>query len=102
MNAEASGRNAAPASVRRDGDALVFAGTLDRNATARLWPQARPLLAGARRIDLSAVGAVDSAGLALLAEAAEQMPEPEITGAPEGYAELRAAYRLDDRLGFGD
>lgn len=92
--------SAAEASLRKDGDTLVFAGALDRAAAAALWPQARALVAGARRFDLSAVSSVDSAGLALLAELAEQAPGVDVQGEPSGLAELRAAYRLDASLGF--
>lgn len=89
------------ASVRKDGEALVFAGALDRAAAAALWPQARALVAGARRFDLTQVSSVDSAGLALLAELAAQAPDVAVVGEPAGLAELRAAYRLDASLGFG-
>jgi len=91
----------ATASVRRDGETLAFAGALDRAAAAALWPQARPLAAGVRRFDLSEVASVDSAGLALLAELAAQAPGVAVVGEPTGLAELRAAYRLDESLGFG-
>lgn len=93
--------SAAAASLRKDGDTLVFAGELDRDAAAALWPQARALVAGARRFDLSAVSSVDSAGLALLAELAGLAPGVDVQGEPAGLAELRAAYRLDASLGFG-
>lgn len=93
--------SAAVASLRKDGDTLVFAGALDLAAAAALWPQARALVAGTRRFDLSAVSSVDSAGLALLAELAEQAPGVDVQGEPAGLAELRAAYRLDASLGFG-
>lgn len=93
--------SAAVASLRKDGDTLVFAGALDLAAAAALWPQARALVAGTRRFDLSAVSSVDSAGLALLAELAEQAPGVDVHGEPAGLAELRAAYRLDASLGFG-
>ena len=86
--------------VTREGDALVFRGVLDRDAVAAVWTQARPLLAGIHRLDLNAVPAIDSAGLALLAELAGGVPGATIEGAPTGYTELRAAYRLDPALGF--
>lgn len=92
-----------PASVRRDGDALVFTGALDRAAAAALWRQIQPLRQGARRIELAAVSRVDSAGLALLAELAADGaagPGLAVTGLPVGLTELRSAYRLDDALGF--
>lgn len=88
------------AGARRDGDTLVFAGALVRAACAALWPQALALVAGARRFDLRAVDAVDSAGLALLAELAERAGGIAVDGAPPGLAELRAAYRLDEALRF--
>ena len=51
---------------------------------------------------------VDSAGLALLAELADESRADDsvagngivVVGAPAGLAELRAAYRLDERLAF--
>ena len=82
------------------GDALVFHGPLDRAATPSLWKQAQPLLAGIRRLDLTAVAAVDSAGLALLAELADRVPAVAVAGNPPGLSELRAAYRLGPSLGF--
>jgi phospholipid transport system transporter-binding protein len=89
------------AGVRKDGEALVFSGALDRDAAATLWSQARALVGGVRRFDLNAVTEVDSAGLALLAELAAQVEGVEVVGTPAGLSELRAAYRLDDALGFG-
>jgi len=89
------------AGLRKDGEALVFSGALDRAAAATLWSQARALVSGVRRFDLNAVSTVDSAGLALLAELAAQVEGVEVVGTPVGLSELRAAYRLDDALGFG-
>lgn len=89
------------AGVRRDGEALRFDGALVRDAVPALWRAARPQAAGVRRIDITAVTGIDSAGLALLsALAATAGPGAEITGAPPGLAELSAAYRLDGALGF--
>ncbi|HJR73759.1 MAG TPA: STAS domain-containing protein [Luteimonas sp.] len=89
------------ATVRREGEALVFAGALERAAVAALWRQAQPLLKDLRRLDLSAVSAVDSAGLALLAELAERIGAGvQVEGDPPGLAELRAAYRLAPDLTF--
>jgi phospholipid transport system transporter-binding protein len=79
---------------------LVFSGTLDRAAVAVLWPQLQKTVAGARRLDLSAVSRVDSAGLALLAELAAMAGGVAVLGRPEGLAELCAAYRLQDDLSF--
>ncbi len=93
------------ATLRRDGDALVFSGVLDRTAATALWPQAAPLLAGVARLDLRDVAQLDSAGLALLAELAEraraQRGQPvDVVGSPAGLDELRAAYRLSPTLDF--
>lgn len=89
---------AAAATVTRDAETLVFGGALERAAAAALWRQAQPLRAGLRRLDLTAVSQVDSAGLALLAELAGSGID--VVGAPAGLADLRAAYRLDERLAF--
>ncbi|GAB3339461.1 STAS domain-containing protein [Marilutibacter aestuarii] len=88
-------------SARREGDALVFAGTLDRDACAGVWAQASGLLDGVTRFDLAHVARIDSAGLALLAELADRAGAVTIQGSPEGLAELRSAYRLDARLAYG-
>ncbi len=90
--------------VERAGEALRFTGALLRGDVAALWPQALAQLNGLRRIDLTAVERVDSAGLALLAELAERLADRSddvvIDGAPIGLTELRAAYRLSPQLGF--
>lgn len=88
------------ATLRREGEALVFAGVLARDAVAGLWQQALPQLAGVRRLDLTGVRSVDSAGLALLAELAARAGGAAVDGSPEGLGELRDAYRLDDALAF--
>lgn len=86
--------------TRRD-DTLVFTGTLDRAAVPALWVQLPGTLAGVCRFDLSAVAGVDSAGLALLAEAAALTGgRVALLGQPAGLDELRAAYRLQDGLSF--
>ena len=90
----------ANAGVTRAGEALRFAGVLSRAQVPALWKQL-PALDGLRVLDLDAVTSVDSAGLALLAELAAKLDGGVIlTGNPAGLAELRTAYRLDDRLGF--
>lgn len=88
------------ASLRRDGDALVFAGALLRDAVPALWRQALSSLDGVRRFDLTAVSRIDSAALALLAELAARAGDVRIDGMPEGLAELGAAYRLTPALGY--
>jgi len=91
----------ADASVRRDGDALQFSGALDRPVVAALWSQALPLAGGVSRFDLTQVGHVDSAGLALLAELATRAGAAvTVAGNPSNLAELRAAYRLAPDLTF--
>lgn len=89
------------ASVRCDGDALVFTGALLRDDVAALWRQVPKTLDGVRRLDVRAVERIDSAGLALLAElCARTGSEVAVAGAPDGLAELRGAYRLSPTLGF--
>ena len=95
-----AGPASAPASVLRDGERLVFSGALDRPACSGLWTQLQPLLGAVRTLDLSAASQVDSAGLALLAELAALNPGAVVVGAPAGLDELRAAYRLDEALGY--
>ncbi|MEO6366123.1 MAG: STAS domain-containing protein [Luteimonas sp.] len=91
----------ADASVARDGDALRFSGVLDRPAVAALWSKALPLSGGVSRFDLTQVGHVDSAGLALLAElAARAGGAVAVVGNPSNLTELRAAYRLGPDLAF--
>lgn len=95
---------ASDAHIRRDGDALVFAGALDRAAAAALWAQAAAQLPGVQRFVLTNVTTVDSAGLALLAELAARLraarADVSIEGEPAGLSELRAAYRLTPGLDF--
>lgn len=95
------GAAGAQASVRRDGERLVFSGALDRPACATVWKQLQPmLLHEVRTLDLAAISHVDSAGVALLAEVAARNPGASLLGSPAGLDELRAAYRLDHRLAF--
>ncbi len=89
------------ARVHAEGDALAFAGALDRAVVASLWPAAMAAVGHARRLDLRAVSHVDSAGLALLAELAGKIGDGvRVEGDPPGLAELRAAYRLAPDLAF--
>ena len=95
--------NAEPATValQRDADVLRFSGNLTVNATsAGAWTSALAALGGARRFDLTGVGHVDSAGLALLAELAQRAGGVSIEGDPTGLAALRAAYRLTPALEY--
>lgn len=95
---------ASNASVRREDDALVFAGALDRAAAQALWPAVSQALNGTQRIVLAEVTTVDSAGLALLAELATRLRSagatPRFEGAPAGLDDLCNAYRLTPGLDF--
>ncbi|MGV8931596.1 MAG: STAS domain-containing protein [Luteimonas sp.] len=91
---------ASKASVMRDGDALVFTGALLRGDVAALWRQASRALDGVRRFNLTAVPRIDSAGMALLAELANDGGTIVIDGAPAGLTDLQAAYRLTPQLAF--
>ena len=89
----------AHAEATRAGEALRFAGALSRDSVPALW-KALPALDGVRSLDLRAVTALDSAGLALLVALAERMDGASIEGRPHGLAELLAAYRLTPALAF--
>jgi phospholipid transport system transporter-binding protein len=93
----------AEARAERAGPSLRLHGHLDRAAASRLWPQLRGQLDGVTTLDLEQVRALDSAGLALLAElsaciTASSGQRPALLGTPPGLEELRAAYRLDRAL----
>jgi len=87
------------ASITRKGPVLTFSGALTRAAVPSLWTAAQPLLDGVTQLDLSAVGQIDSGGLALLVELTTRA-QLTINGAPPGLGELRAAYRLTPALRF--
>jgi phospholipid transport system transporter-binding protein len=91
----------AAARMSLDAETLRFEGALVRSETVRLWPQLQATTTALAAIDLSAVERIDSAGLALLSWLATRAGGAlRIEGSPPGYAELRAAYRLDDGLGY--
>ncbi len=94
--------SSATARVHRDGDALAFAGAVTAATVPALWSAARGLRGGAARLDLHAVTALDSAGLALLAELAELADAGTLAvdGTPPGLTELCGAYRLTPALGY--
>lgn len=92
----------AASSVRRDGERLVLAGTLDRGAVTQLWPQATVAATGAQVLDVAAVASVDSAGVAMLVALAARMDAVRVEGAPRGMADLLAAYRLQPTFGFDE
>ncbi|AYA92595.1 MULTISPECIES: STAS domain-containing protein [Stenotrophomonas] len=87
-----------------EGDTLRLRGVLDRAAVIALWPQLQALPAQLARLELGEVERVDSAGLALLAELAARARKAghalAISGAPVGFNELSAAYRLSPDLDF--
>ena len=73
--------------------------------TPLAWWQSRQALRaldGAEGLDLRAVDALDSAGLALLSALAERLAArgatPRIDGEPPGLAGMRAAYRMTPHL----
>lgn len=88
----------AGARVVRDGDALRFHGSVLREHVATLWLAAIPLLAGARALDLAAVNALDSAGLAFFGELMQRNAALELVAPPADLEALRQAYRLDAQL----
>jgi phospholipid transport system transporter-binding protein len=91
-----------PATLRRDGDTLRFAGDCVTTTIAAAWKQALAQLQGVRRFDLRNVGRVDSAGVALLAELAQRAGDIAIDGDPAGLSALRGAYRLTPALGYAN
>lgn len=91
------------ATLTLDGEALRFGGALLRAEVPGLWSRLPAGLGQVRRLDLSAVERLDSAGIALLSAVAERCgsgERPQIDGTPPGLDALRQAYRLDSRLGF--
>ncbi|WP_374605804.1 STAS domain-containing protein [Thermomonas sp.] len=93
---------AAAARVQRDGERLLLSGALDRDAATASWSRALAAADGARVLDVSAVSAIDSAGLAMLVALAERMQDARIEGVPSGMSDLLAAYRLRPTLAFDD
>ena len=93
---------ASNAALQLDGSRARLSGALDRAAVVALWPQLQSLSAQLTVLDLQAVTAVDSAGLALLAELTARAAGRtlELQGTPPGFTELSAAYRLDASLDF--
>jgi phospholipid transport system transporter-binding protein len=95
---------ASKSALQLDGTHARLSGALDRDAVVALWPQLQALPAGVSVLDLDAVTAVDSAGLALLAELSARARSAgrtlSLQGTPPGLAELGAAYRLAPSLDF--
>lgn len=87
--------------IALDGETLRFGGALVRDAVASLWARAPGRLGDVTRIDLTSVERIDSAGLALVSLLASRCGAGlRIDGSPQGFPELRAAYRLGDDLAF--
>ena len=92
------------ATLGMQGETLHIAGRLQRDAVPALW--AVLPTAAVAQIDLSAVTALDTAGLALLVELAARSRRvggavPRILHAPPGYDALCAAYRIRPQLDEG-
>lgn len=92
--------NAATCEIVHDGETLRFRGPLLRHAVAGLWKRLPADATGIRRLDLSTVESIDSAGLALISLLATRAGGVSVEGQPEGFAELRGAYRLGHNLTF--
>ncbi|WP_159998841.1 ABC transporter permease [Roseomonas sp. 18066] len=72
---------AAPAGFDREGDTLRLRGALTTRAAGRLWQPVLRAAAGARRLDLAGLTALDSTGAALVLECASACAETDIQGA---------------------
>lgn len=80
--------------IERDGATLRIVGPMTAGGIARLCPETLTL-DGIRQIDLSAVPAVDTVGIALIADlVGRAQPRPRVEGRPQGLAELCQAYRI--------
>ena len=87
--------------VHQNGDALVFTGLLSRDVVSSLWHELPADMRGLRCLDLRAVERIDSSGLALLSMLLMRAEGGlAFVGDPPGLEALRAAYRLDENLGF--
>ena len=77
---------------------LRLEGALEVSTAAALWPLLRTQVGGITRIDLSAVTAIDSSGVALIrclqTLAATQGRRPEIVAAPPRFAQICLAHRV--------
>ncbi|MGD9583903.1 MAG: lipid asymmetry maintenance protein MlaB [Lysobacterales bacterium] len=82
---------------KREGASLLIQGRLDADSVPGLklseWN-----LQGVERIDLDAVPAIDSTGIALIAELVARIaargPRPRVVGEPQGLSDLCTAYRI--------
>lgn len=87
-----------PSNPERDGARLLLTGPLNAE-TVPSMPLANWSLAGVREIVLDQVPAIDSTGVALIAELVARIaangPRPRILGQPPGLTELCLAYRIE-------
>ena len=101
LQADAQQLNDAAHASRRDGDALVFAGALDRaavaGAVAQSAQQLRPACARIRPERSRAASTAPGWRCWPNCAARARQAQSRIDGDAAGLAELRAAYRLDDR-----
>lgn len=90
------------------GQTIVLRNALDRSSAPKLWPALSVAVrSSVQSIDLSAVTVIDSVGLALLValcavSRSDTSSRLHIDGAPAGYADLLAAYRMPEQLTFSE
>lgn len=87
---------------RSEEDTLKLIGILDRDSLMSFWDARHTLLEGKKRLDLSGLERVDSAGLAMLVHVqntgATGASQIVITGVSERLRTLIALYNLNDIL----
>ncbi|WP_445611571.1 lipid asymmetry maintenance protein MlaB [Hafnia alvei] len=87
---------------RSEEDTLKLIGILDRDSLMSFWDDRHTLLEGKKRLDLSELTRVDSAGLAMLVHVqntpASGASQIVITGVSERLRTLIALYNLNDIL----
>lgn len=87
---------------RSEEDTLKLIGILDRDSLMSFWDDRHTLLEGKKRLDLSVLARVDSAGLAMLVHVqnspATGASPIVITGVSERLHTLIALYNLNDIL----
>jgi ABC-type transporter Mla MlaB component len=86
-----------------DPSSLVLSGPLTVDRLAAVWRAALARGPGLRRVELDGVGAIDSAGVALLqalrAEAARHRVDLTLSGLPARYDALCRAHRIGQENG---
>lgn len=85
-------------SWRKQGQALILQGELDRDTLLILWQQRQQLLDGIRFLDVSGLKRVDSAGVALMLHFYHQQQQRgdtlALTGVTDRLRTLIALYKL--------